>query len=112
MTGSDPANAYRGTYTTALGAKRKMLKLDGVGTPEALADKVFGERLPIAFARVGDVVVADPEVVGFSSETGNPSMGKMLGICYGRLSLFVGSEENHHGLITLNTLELEWCYRV
>ncbi len=112
MTGFDPAEEYRGAYSTALGAKRKMFELDGVETPEALADKVFGERLPIAFARIGDIVVADPEAVGFLSENGTTAMGKVLGICYGRTSLFVGSEENHHGLITLRTLGLEWCYRV
>lgn len=111
MTGFDPAEHYRGTYSTAKGAWRRLVEQDNVTSPEELADKVFGERLPIALARVGDVVVADMARLGLADPDA-PVLGRTLGICYGRSSLFVGSDEERHGLITLRTLDLEWCYRV
>lgn len=111
MTGFDPAEHYRGTYSSPQGALRRLVAQDAVGSPEELADKVFGERLPIALARVGDVVAADLTALGLA-EPDEPTLGKAMGICYGRSSLFVGSDETAHGLITLRTLDLEWCYRV
>ena len=34
MTGSDPAEHYRGTYSTARGAWRRLMQVDGVTSPE------------------------------------------------------------------------------
>lgn len=59
LCGKDPAQAYRGTYTTATGAKRALTK--NHGSIEAAFDAVF-ERVDTAFAQRGDVVVFESEL--------------------------------------------------
>lgn len=103
MTGIDTLAGYRGKYKTPKGALRQLLRRDGVLSTLELADKHWGERRPIAFARLGDVVMAD---------LGEPrELGPSLGICYGRTSLFVGIDAGHQGLIRLETLSLEHSYQ-
>lgn len=60
MTGEDPAEGWRGRYTTARGARR-ILHRAGYGSQVAVAARLFA-RVPPASARVGDIaVLARPE---------------------------------------------------
>ena len=52
----DPAAAYRGRYSTEIGAKRVLAKTHG-DIPAAL-DALF-ERIPVAMAQRGDALVFD-----------------------------------------------------
>ncbi len=104
QTGHDYLEAYRGRYHSARGALRALLRLDGVRLPIELMDKLWGPRLPVHQAQHGDLVVVD----GLSWPL---SMGPSVGLCYGARSLFVGTGENGDGLVRLETLTLEHCYR-
>jgi len=65
MTGIDPGAAYRGRYTTSMGAARRLKKVAGGGVVEA-ATHAFGAPLSSPMlARRGDVVaVRTAEVEG------------------------------------------------
>jgi hypothetical protein len=77
VTGQDPADEHRGQYRSQTGAVRYLKKL-GFDSPEACLDALF-ERVPAAFARRGDVVLAED----------------CAGLCMGNLALFLG--ENNGG---------------
>lgn len=83
MTGVDPAAAYRGQYSTELGAVKALKKL-GQGTLEATLDATFG---PIAtgFIGRGDLVWN----------------GESVGVCIGAEALFVGEEGSTVGLVRI-----------
>lgn len=80
--GDDPAAAYRGRYSTAVGAARALRRY-GEGTLEATIDAGFAER-PIGFARRGDLVLVDG----------------MVGVCVGPEALFIGEEDGAAGLVS------------
>lgn len=106
MTGTDPLAAVRGTYSTPAGAARVLRRVFGVERPVDLMDRLWGPRLHISQARMGDVVVVRlPEHDG-------ELMDLAAGVCYGRRSFFVGSDGDRHGLVALDTLSLEHCYRI
>lgn len=103
QTGVDPLKRYRGKYKTARGALRALLRFDGVTQPIELMDKLWGPRVHISQAKLGDLVV---------TTLGEPfEMGPTVGLCYGARSLFVGTDEHDDGLVRLNTLTLEHCYQ-
>jgi hypothetical protein len=56
LTGTDPAEQLRGTYSAALGAARVLEEHGGVA---ALATAALGPTLPPALAGVGDVVLIE-----------------------------------------------------
>lgn len=102
MTDVDPLAVHRGAYRSPSGAMR-VLRREGVRLPINLADKLWGPRVPIAFARMGDIVACG---------AGQPAdMGPSLGVCNGRGSLFVGTGARDSGLVLLETLSLEHCYQ-
>ena len=110
LTGIDHAAPYRGRYSSPLGAARLLRRELGLEFPEHLFDRVLGERLPRALARLGDVVAADLDALGASDGEAR-ALGLAHGICYGEHSLFVGTQGSAHGLVTLPTLKMEHCYR-
>lgn len=59
ITGVDPAERYRGTYTTEIGAKRALTKHHG--SIEAAFDACF-KRIDPAFIQRGDLVLLDSEI--------------------------------------------------
>jgi hypothetical protein len=110
VTGVDLGEPFRGHYRSASGARKALRNLAGVEDPEALADKLLGERLPSALARLGDVVVADIRALGLDGDLPGDGRAPTLGVCYGRDSLFVGVEVGRQGLIRVPTLSTEHCY--
>ena len=99
----DPGDPYRSTYTSAVGAVRRLIELDDVRTVVELADRLFGDRQNVAMAKAGDVVAGDLSKMGIGEEE---DAGLSLGICFGALSYFAG----HEGLVAIPTLNLEHCY--
>lgn len=96
MTGVDPAEAYRGTYDTVVGAA-KALREHGAGTLLKSFTATFGEPISPHFAQRGDLVMLDP---------------KTIGVCVGRHSWFVGREANQEGLVPLFTASCRYAFRV
>lgn len=74
VTAKDPADEHRGQYRSRTGAIRYLKKL-GFDSPEACLDALF-ERIPPAFARRGDLVLAN----------------ECAGVCMGNIALFLGDE--------------------
>lgn len=95
MTGIDPAAAYRGRYTTAVGSVRALRRY-GAGS---LADTIsadFAER-PVGHARRGDLVMVDG----------------MVGVCIGADAIFVGEDvDGAAGLVRLPRAEWSHCWSV
>jgi hypothetical protein len=79
-TGHDIAAQWRGSYTTALGARRA---LDEGGGIEALVEQAGGIRIETGLAQRGDLV---------AQESGN---GVALGICLGVVAAFISSDGVH-----------------
>lgn len=103
QTGVDTLAAYRGKYKTARGALKALRQIDKVELPIELMDLLWGPRCHISEAKLGDLVV---------TTLGEPfDMGPTVGLCYGQRSLFVGTDEHADGLVRLDTLTLEHCYR-
>lgn len=78
LTGIDHAAAYRGTYSTALGAQRALQKR-GQGTLRASVGAALGGEIPAVKAQRGDVLLRI-----------QPGRGETLGICMGADGAFVG----------------------
>jgi hypothetical protein len=95
-------------YSTAKGALRLLLRVDGVNQPIELMDKLLGERQPIAFARKGDIVSVDASKAGLNVPSSIDVFGPVLGVCYGANSFFVGE----FGLIEAPTLTLDAAHHV
>jgi hypothetical protein len=109
VVGVDHGEGNRDRYTTPRGALKMLKKGYGVDTCEGLIAKFYGERKPIAFARKGDIVVADdPASVGLDVPGGSEVFGPLVGVCYGHLSFFVGS----YGLVWVETLACSGCYHI
>ena len=94
MTGDDPAAAYRGHYTTAIGSARALTRF-GEGTLEATIDALFAERAA-SFAIRGDLVM----VAG------------MVGICIGADAVFIGEENGRAGLVRYPRRAWAKCWSV
>lgn len=99
---------YAGKYTTAKGALKMLRKVHKVNQPIELMDLLLGERLPIAFARKGDIVAVDAGKVGLEVPANIDVFGPVLGVCYGVNSFFVGQ----YGLIETTTLLLDTTHHV
>ena len=104
-TGYDWVTPYRRTYSTPIGALRRLRWVDGVRLPVEAMDRHLGERRHPAMARLGDVVAWTPP----DDEVG---MGPALGVCYGRTSFFVGTRADAPGLVGVPTSSVEHCYNV
>ena len=104
--GRDIGAPFRGKYSTAFGAARALRRYGSVSTPVEVVDRELGERLPMHRALLGCVVAASPDDVRLYG-----GFGHALGLCYGRTSLFVGSDGARDGLVMVPTLSLEHCYR-
>ena len=104
QTGVDTLAPYRGRYTTARGALKALRQIDRVELPIELMDRLWGPRRHLAEAMHGDLVVVDGLSVPFD-------LGPSVGLCYGARSLFVGTGDDGDGLVRLDTLTLEHCYR-
>lgn len=105
QTGLDTLVDYRGHYSTHRGAVKalRQVRERDLRRTEELADLLWGPRLPIARAQLGDVVMA---------AAGEPAgLGMSAGICYGRNSFFVGTDAGRVGLVALDTFSLEHCYK-
>jgi hypothetical protein len=90
LTGTDPAAAFRGRYSTKQGAAAALRKY-GAGTLKATLDAATDGQIPPALAQRGDVVMFQ----------GN------AGVCMGRMSLFIGE-----GLEQVPTLDCETAWGV
>jgi hypothetical protein len=94
ITGHDPAEEFRGQYSTALGAARI---LEQAGGMEALVSKQLErEPVPAAFANVGDILLVMQE--------DRP----MLAVCNGETMFAPGLE----GLVSLPTLSAVKAWKV
>jgi hypothetical protein len=76
-TGHDIAAQWRGSYTTALGARRALDEGGGIGR---LVEQAGGIRIETSLAQRGDLVAQDFPV------------GIALGICVGTLAAFVSRD--------------------
>lgn len=94
MTGTDPAAAYRGRYSTAAGSVRALTRY-GAGTLEATIAAAFPDRA-IGHARRGDLVMVDG----------------MVGVCIGADALFVGEEDGAPGLVRFPRTAWARCWGV
>lgn len=92
LTGTHPYPEFPGTYSDRIGAARALRKL-GKGTLEATFGQKF-EEVPPAFARRGDVVMAE--------------MGAM-GVCVGAAAMFLAEEG---GLIRLPRATFTHAWRI
>lgn len=96
MTGHDPAEAMRGTYSTARGAA-EALRQHGAGTLLKTVKATLGEPISPHFAQRGDVVMQD---------------ARTAGICVGRYSYFVGREQDQERLVPIPTSACRYAFRI
>ena len=96
QTGVDPAEAYRGKYETAHGAARA-LREHGAGTLLRTLKSIFGESINPHLAQRGDVVMLNATTTG---------------VCVGRYSYFVGTEQGVECLTTHPTAKCKYAFRV
>lgn len=102
VTGFDPTEQYKGQFKTEKQAATLLRKLDKVSTTQELFEKHFDEAKPIAFAKMGDIVLCDPADVQLDLPADVTLFGMVPGICYGQFSYFVGEL----GLVEVETLKL------
>lgn len=105
VNGSKILAKYEGKYKTQKAAAKLLRKLDNVTTSQALLEKHLGELRPIAFARHGDIVLADENTGGLVLPADLALFGPVPGVCYGPISYFAGEQ----GLIDVPTLQLGHC---
>ncbi len=94
QTGIDHGAPFRGAYSTEIGAA-KALRTLGAGSLEATFDRHL-EVIPKAFARRGDLVMADDSI----------------GVCVGGDAMFVGTEGARDGLIRVPRRSWTKAWRV
>lgn len=94
MTGSDPAEPFRGRYCSKWSAA-EALRDHGAGTLEATLDGLFPE-VPIGFARRGDLAWHEGSV----------------GVVYGAVALFVGDVDGAARLIKVPRAAWEKAWAV
>jgi hypothetical protein len=78
QTGVDNAAAFRGAYSTELGAAKALRRI-GAGDIESTFDSFYPER-PIGFARRGDLVFN----------------GEAVGVCIGAVAVFLSDDGYSH----------------
>lgn len=96
MTGVDPAELYRGTYSDRSGSADALRTL-GSGTLLKTITAWFGTPKHPSLAHRGDVVMRDRNT---------------LGICVGLYCWFVGEEGSHAGLVALPTADCTKAFTV
>lgn len=96
---------YIGKYSTPTGALKKLRQVDQVKQPIELFQKYLGDSQPIAFAKKGDIVFTSNPSLDIELPTDFDLFGPVPGVCYGQNSIFVGE----HGLLEINTLQLDCC---
>lgn len=96
MTGTDPGEAFRGTYSTREGAA-EVLRTLGAGTLLKTAISWFGPAKHPSQAMRGDLVMKDRTT---------------LGVCVGQWSWFVGEEAGQEGLISWPTARCTKAFTV
>ncbi len=89
MTGTDPAEAFRGTYSDRAGSA-EALRTHGAGTLLRTATAWLGSPKHPVFAQRGDIVMKDRTT---------------LGVCVGLHSWFVGEEHGQQGLVAIPTAD-------
>ena len=94
LTGEDRAAAFRGKYDTREGAALALREL-GKGTLVKTMDSLF-PRCPVGMAGRGDIVMA----------------GAALGVCIGRVAMFVGEEDGREGFVTIPRAEWQRAWKV
>ena len=92
MTGRDPAADVRGTWSTRIGALRALKEQSARG----VADVVWFEEIEPAHAMRGDLVLAR----------------QSLGVCIGRVAMFVGEDGGEAGPVPLPRAEWARAWRV
>jgi len=85
QTGEDFGQPFRGHYRSHAGSVRALRRY-GAGSLEATIDAALARHEAPAFARRGDIVMAQGS----------------LGICVGGDALFVGAEGEENGLVRLD----------
>ena len=105
VNGLDIHGKHDGKYKTPEGAAKLMRKSEQVESSQAMLEKYLGELKPIAFARHGDIVLAEKEVTDLGLPADTALFGSVPGVCYGSVSFFVGE----FGLVTVPTLQLGHC---
>jgi len=96
QTGVDPAEVYRGTYSSARGAA-EALRLHGAGTLLKTVKSWLGEPICIHHAKRGDIMMRD---------------AKTTGVCVGQYSYFVGVEQGFDRLTILPTASCRYAFSV
>ena len=96
MTGTDPAAAFRDTYSDRAGAAAA-LKDHGAGTLLKTATAWLGASKHPSLAQRGDIVMKDRTT---------------LGVCVGLHSWFVGEEGEFRGLVALPTINCTKAFSV
>lgn len=94
--GIDAAAAFRGKYDSQRGAALALREL-GAGTLLKTVKSWLGDPISVHFAQRGDVVMLDATTTG---------------ICVGRYSYFVGSEQGVEGLTIHPTASCRYAFRV
>jgi hypothetical protein len=102
VSGLDILEKYRGKYKTEKGAAKLLRQIDKVESSEELLSKYLSEPKGLAFARMGDIVLAKPNQAELELPSDMQLFGPVPGICYGTTSYFVGE----NGLVDVPTLSL------
>ena len=97
----DVAEKSRGMYFTAIQSYKVLKRVYGTDSLLEVLPKFGFEEQHIALAKFGDVVYKKSNFEGFDCA---------LGICYGKVSFFVGDE--NQGLVSVDTLSLDGSFRV
>lgn len=102
INGQDILEKYRGRYKTEKGAAKLLRQIDKVTTSEDLLCKYLSDPKPVAFARMGDIVLVNPDDTELELPADTELFGPVPGICYGPVSFFVGE----NGLVSVDTFRL------
>lgn len=102
ITGENPLQRYVGKFKTEKQAAIMLRKLDKVSSSLEFLEKYFAESKPIAFARIGDIVLVDASETEMALCSDGELFGLVPGVCYGSTSFFLGE----NGLIDFPTLRL------
>lgn len=102
ITGNNHIELYKNKFKTEKGAAKLLRQVDKVSSTQEMLQKVLGcEPQPIAFARMGDIVIAN-ETTALGLPGDMILFGHVPGVCYGSISFFVGE----FGLVQIDTLQL------
>ncbi len=103
VSGNNPVVHHNGKYKTEKAAATFLRKTDKVNTTQALLEKHLKTKAqPIAFARMGDIVLVNPDTIELDLPADIKLFGPVPGVCYGSISFFLGED----GLVEVNTFLL------